>query len=75
MKQVGSAPELGAAIRERRRELGITQDHLAASIGVSRKVIGELERGKQTVHLGIAIRAANSVGLNVGVEGRGESYA
>lgn len=63
--------DLGAAIRQRRRQLGITQDGLATSIGVSRRVIGQLENGKETVHVGIVLRAARAVGLDVGVESRG----
>lgn len=71
METIGSTAELGAAIRERRRELRITQDDLAASIGVNRKVVGQLEKGKATVHVDIVLRAAQAVGLNVGVEPRG----
>lgn len=71
MRVTSSSAELGAAIRDRRRRLNITQDGLAASIGVNRKVIGQLEQGKETVHLGIVLRAARAVGLNVGVEPRG----
>lgn len=71
MEVTTSPIELGAAIRERRRRLGITQDELASSIGVNRKVIGQLESGKETVHVGIFLRAARAVGLNVGVEPRG----
>jgi HTH-type transcriptional regulator/antitoxin HipB len=63
--------ELGAAIRKRRRRLGISQDELASSIGVNRKVIGQLENGKETVQVGIVLRAARAVGLVVGVEPRG----
>jgi HTH-type transcriptional regulator / antitoxin HipB len=66
-----SPTELGAAIRERRRRLGISQDQLASSIGVNRKVIGQLENGKETARVGIALRAARAVGLVVGVEPRG----
>lgn len=62
---------LGRAIRTRRRQLKLTQDELAASIGVSRRVIGQLEKGKETVHVGIVLRAARAVGLDVGVEPRG----
>lgn len=51
--------------------MGITQDGLAASIGVSRRVIGQMENGKETVHVGIVLRAARAVGLDVGVEPRG----
>jgi len=75
MKATPSPAELGAAIRERRSGLGITQDDLATSIGVSRKVVGELERGKRTVHVDIVLRAAGAVGLSVGVEPRGERSA
>jgi HTH-type transcriptional regulator/antitoxin HipB len=71
MEMTTSPIELGAAIRERRRRLNITQDELASSIGVNRKVIGQLEKGKETVHVGIVLRAARAVGLNVGVEPRG----
>ena len=71
METVKSTAEIGTAIRSRRRELGVTQDELASSIGVNRKVVGQLEKGKETVHVGIVLRAAGAVGLNVGVEPRG----
>jgi HTH-type transcriptional regulator/antitoxin HipB len=66
---------LGEAIRARRRGLKITQDDLALSIGVNRRVIGQLEGGKETVQLDIALRAARAVGLDVGVRERGERRA
>ncbi|HEX8689492.1 MAG TPA: helix-turn-helix domain-containing protein [Solirubrobacterales bacterium] len=71
MEATNTTVELGRAIRERRRGLNISQDELASSIGVNRKVIGQLENGKDTVHVGIVMRAARAVGLNVGVEPRG----
>jgi HTH-type transcriptional regulator / antitoxin HipB len=75
MKRTNSPSDLGAAIRARRSALGITQDDLALSIGVNRKVIGQLERGKETVRLDIALSAARALGLNIGVEARGETGA
>ena len=36
---------LGTAVRERRDELGLTQEALAASAGVHLNTIGKLERG------------------------------
>ena len=71
MDRITSASALGAAVRTRRRQLGLTQDELALSIGVNRKVIGQLEGGKQTVRLDIALNAARALGLNIGVEQRG----
>ena len=75
MEVTASPAALGAALRERRRELGFTQDHLALVIGVNRKVIGQLEGGKESVRLEIALNAARALGLNVGVEARGRSSA
>ncbi len=71
VQEVTSPAELGTAIRERRRSLGITQAELATTIDVNRKVVGQLENGKETVHVGIVLRAARAVGLVVGVEPRG----
>jgi DNA-binding XRE family transcriptional regulator len=71
MRPTNTPAALGAEIRERRRRLGLTQDDLALSIRANRKVIGQLEGGKETVQLDIALRAARALGLNVGVEPRG----
>jgi HTH-type transcriptional regulator / antitoxin HipB len=72
VERTNSPSALGAAIRKRRNGLGITQDDLALSIGVNRKVIGQLEGGKETVRLDIVLKAARALGLNVGVEARGK---
>jgi DNA-binding XRE family transcriptional regulator len=72
MLTTNSPSTLGTAIRGRRQDLKLTQDDLALSIGVNRKVIGQLEGGKETVQLDIALRAARALGLNIGVEARDE---
>lgn len=59
------AQQLGGALRARRSELLLTQDALAEVIGVHRRVIGELERGKGSVRLEIALAAIRAVGLDV----------
>lgn len=71
MEPIESPAEMGMSLRDRRLSLGITQDDLALSIGVNRKVIGQLEGGKKSVQLDIALRAARALGLEVGVEARG----
>jgi HTH-type transcriptional regulator / antitoxin HipB len=65
------ASTFGAQLRARRRELGITQDDVADVIRVNRRVIGELERGKATVRLQIALDAARALGLDVDLHPRG----
>lgn len=73
MHPTNSPAAFGDAIRRRRGDLGLTQDDLAMSIGVNRRVIGQLEGGKETVRLEIVLNAARALGLNVGVEARGEA--
>lgn len=73
MHEIDSPSAFGAAIRARRSALGLTQDDLALSIGVNRRVIGQLESGKETVRLDIVLNAARALGLNVGLETRGEA--
>lgn len=68
---VADANEFGREIRALRARLRLTQDQLAAVIGVNRRVIGELERGKGTVRLEIALAAARAVGLDVELRPRG----
>lgn len=65
------ASDFGRLLRERRRAVGVTQEHLADVIGVHRRVIGELERGKGTVQLRIALDAARALGLDVRFDPRG----
>ena len=57
---VRTSIELGNALRARRRELGLAQEEISGVIGVNRRVIGELERGKGTVQLQIAMEAARA---------------
>jgi DNA-binding XRE family transcriptional regulator len=75
MDPINSPSALGMALRRRRVDLRLTQEDLALSIGVNRRVIGQLEGGKETVQLDIALRAARALGLNIGVEARGQPGA
>jgi HTH-type transcriptional regulator / antitoxin HipB len=68
---VHSASDLGRLIRSRRKALNLSQDELAAVVGVNRRVVGELERGKGTVRLEIALEAARALGLDVDLRARG----
>jgi len=61
---------VGQALRQHRRELGLTQDELADLIGVNRRVIGELERGKGSVRLEIVLNVARVLGIDVDLRPR-----
>ena len=60
-----SAEEFGAAVREARRALGLTQRKLALAVGSGERFIVELERGKRTVQLDKALKVAAALGLSV----------
>jgi HTH-type transcriptional regulator / antitoxin HipB len=49
----------------------LSQGAVADVVGVNRRVISELERGKPTVQLGIALRVAEALGLDVALTERG----
>jgi len=63
--------ELGRVIRERRDELGLTQEQVADVIGVNRRVVNRLEKGTGTVRLEIAMGVIRSLGLDLELRPRG----
>jgi HTH-type transcriptional regulator/antitoxin HipB len=69
--RVHSASDFGAQLRSRRKSLKLSQTSLADVIGVNRRVLGQLEHGKGTVQLQIAIEAARAVGLDITLVSRG----
>lgn len=57
--------ELGKMIHETRVKQGLTQEDLAGISGVGRRVVSEVERGKETAQIGkvLLILAALGIGL------------
>lgn len=68
---IRDASEFGNELRQRRRAVGLSQGAVADVVGVNRRVIGELERGKPTVQLDIALRVAEALGLDLSFSVRG----
>jgi HTH-type transcriptional regulator / antitoxin HipB len=66
--------DLGFAIRDRRRRLKLRQDELAARVGVSRKWIIDVEKGKPRAEIGLVLRTLDALGLRLSLDD-GESYA
>ena len=63
MIQVMTAGEIGTLIRRARKKAGLT---LAECAGVNRvgiRFLSELERGKDSAKLGLALRVAASLGI------------
>jgi HTH-type transcriptional regulator / antitoxin HipB len=62
--------ELAKEIAASRKHVGLTQRELALAIGSGERFIVELEAGKPTVRLGMALAAAHAVGLGIVIAGR-----
>ncbi len=60
--------KIGESIKHRRKELGITQPHLAELAGISINTLYKLERGKGNPSLKIVNKLIEILGLELKVE-------
>lgn len=66
------AESLGALLRARRKRLGYTQEQVAAMMGCSPRLIGEIERGRRTVGIQRVLDLALGLGIDLFAVPRGE---
>jgi HTH-type transcriptional regulator / antitoxin HipB len=57
--------DLGAVIRDRRKQLGLDQSALAKRIGVSRQWVIEVERGHPRAAMNLVLRAIDALGIRL----------
>ena len=57
--------DLGAVIRDRRKQLKLDQAAFAKQIGVSRQWVIEIERGHPRAELGLVLRAIDALGIRL----------
>ena len=62
---------IGAMLRARRKQLDMTQQHVAEFLGFSPRLVGEMERGRDTVAIGKVMRYANGLGIDLVLRTRG----
>jgi HTH-type transcriptional regulator / antitoxin HipB len=60
--------DLGLAIRDRRRKLGLGQRELADRVGVSRQWIVEVEHGKARAEVGLVLRTLQALEIGLFLE-------
>jgi HTH-type transcriptional regulator / antitoxin HipB len=60
--------DLGAIIRERRKQLALDQADLAKRIGTSRQWVIGIERGRARAELGLVLRALNALAIRLNTE-------
>ena len=64
---VRTAKDLGATIRDRRKELGLDQAELASSIGVSREWLLRVEGGKSGASISLILKTLRALDLQMSV--------
>ncbi len=57
--------DLGAVIRDRRKQLGLDQSTFAKRIGVSRQWVIGVERGHARAAVGLVLRAIDALGIRL----------
>jgi HTH-type transcriptional regulator/antitoxin HipB len=62
---VRTPADLGAVIRDRRKQLKLDQSALAKRIGVSRQWVIEVERGHARAELGLVLRAIDALDIRL----------
>ena len=69
--KITTAEELGSTLRRYRKYQSQTIAKVAGLSNLSAKFLSELERGKETAELGKALKALQSIGLEVIIQPRG----
>jgi len=67
---VAFAEVLGGTVRRHRERLGLRQDELALTAGVSTRVIHQIENGKPTSRLDSIVPVLDALGLTLVIDGR-----
>lgn len=69
MISISNTTDLGNAIRNARKQLGLTQPQLALATGVGVRFVVDLEAGKPTVQLALVLRVIEALGGHVELAG------
>lgn len=72
---IRSVSDLGMAIRAVRKEQGLRQDDTAGSAGVGHVFLRDVERGKETVQLGLVLKVLDELGIQLSIDIPGEALA
>lgn len=68
--KAATAAEIGAAIRKKRKEDGLTLADAAALCGVGYRFLSDLENGKPTVQMGKVLQVLTALGLDLYIASR-----
>lgn len=68
--KAATAADIGAAIRIKRKEDGLTLADAAALCGVGYRFLSDLENGKATVQMGKVLQVLTALGLDLCIASR-----
>lgn len=69
-EQIHNSRELGKLIRSFRTGHRFTLERVSGMTGVGMRFLSELERGKETVQLGLVLQIINQLGLEIIIQPR-----
>jgi len=69
--KIDSVAEIGAAIRAKRRAIGMRQEELASLAGVGARFLSEVENGKTSAEIGKVLQVMRRLGLELTLRPRG----
>lgn len=69
IQPVNTPAALGQAVRNARKQIGLTQPQLALAAGVGVRFVVDLEAGKATLRLENILRVLNALGGSLAVDG------
>jgi HTH-type transcriptional regulator/antitoxin HipB len=67
--QIRTAKDIGALIRDQRKKQRLDQAELANKVGVNRRWVLEVERGKPRAEIALVLKTLDALGLTLSVEG------
>lgn len=70
MSRILSTKDLGALVKERRKQRGLTQKELAMYCGTGIRFISDLENGKDTIQFEKALKVISMLALDMHIKER-----
>ena len=68
--KIAEIAQIGAAIRLKRRAIGMRQAELAALAGVGARFLSEIENGKPSAQIGRVLQVLRRLGLDLSIRPR-----
>lgn len=66
--KINRTEDLGALVRDRRNQLGLSQAELAKRMGARQAWVSRLEQGLPTLQIGLVFRALRELGVSLSAD-------